>query len=129
MSEASKPRPLRVFVVENHPDTLKWLTIYLEGFGHTVVSAKTVAESLERFPTADCEVLICDIGLPDGTGWDLLKKLPRERPFYAIAMSGFGRNADSARSREAGFREHVLKPFEPKKMIALLEQASRRPEG
>jgi CheY-like chemotaxis protein len=123
MNSFSEPQPLRVFVVENHPDTLKYLTIYLEQMGHTVTSARTMQEALARLPSADCQVLISDIGLPDGDGWELLQRSRLGGAVYAIAMSGFGMNADFLRSKAAGFRHHMLKPFDPAELDALLEEA------
>ena len=123
-NESLVSHPLRIFVVENHPDTLESLQIYLEEMGHTVASAGTVADALAALPDANCDVLISDIGLPDGTGWDLLQRLQLPRPIYPIAMSGFGMNADHARSRAAGFRHHLLKPFTLKELDVLLEEAA-----
>ena len=121
-------RPLRIFIVENHPDTLRWLGLYLEQLGHTVLSARTMEDALEALPKANCDVLISDIGLPDGDGWTLLRTLReshRPHPGYAIAMSGFGLNADRTRSEAAGYRHHMLKPFNPDALDTLLEEAAR----
>jgi two-component system CheB/CheR fusion protein len=126
------PRPLRIFVVENHPDTLTWLSRYLEGMGHEVQSARTVAEALAAIPKSGCEVLISDIGLPDGNGWELLRGLCPDShlcPIYAIAMSGFGMNSDRATSKAAGYRHHLLKPFDPDELDAALEEAAREVEA
>ena len=117
---------MRVFVVENHPDTLRSLRLYLELAGCAVESASTVAEALAMIPRTHCDVLISDIGLPDGDGWGLLRTL-RERdqaPAYAIAMSGFGMNADHVRSQDAGFRHHLFKPFDPGDFDAMLAEAA-----
>jgi CheY-like chemotaxis protein len=123
MNSFSEPHPLRIFVVENHPDTLKYLTIYLEQMGHTVDSARTMREALEKLPSAEFQVLISDIGLPDGDGWELLQRSRLARTVYAIAMSGFGMNADFLRSKAAGYRHHMLKPFDPAELDAMLEEA------
>ena len=122
----TQPRPLRIFVVENHPDTLKYLRMYLEMMGHEVSSAPTVAQALAALPASDPDVLLSDIGLPDGTGWELLERLEGllDRPPFAIAMSGFGLGADQARSRAAGFRQHLLKPFPPDRLGDLLDEAA-----
>ena len=116
---------LRIFVVENHADTLKYLSLYLEATGHTVVSAKTMAQALEALPNAGCDVLISDIGLPDGDGWELLRTVQLPRPIYAIAMSGFGMNADHVRSKDAGYRHHLLKPFVPSELDVVLAEAAK----
>lgn len=124
MSKALESHSLHIFLVENHPDTLKWLALYLEDFGHVVTKAQSREEAVASFPSAGCEMLITDIGLPDGNGWELLAQLD-PRPRYAVAMSGFGMNADSLRSREAGFRHHLLKPFKSSELDRILEEASR----
>ena len=117
--------PLRIFVIENHEDTLKYLTIYLEQLGHTVFSAATMTEALAALPSANCDVLISDMGLPDGNGWELLQRLQLSQPIYAIAMTGFGLGADRAKSKAVGFRHHLLKPFDPDELDAVLEEAAR----
>ena len=124
-SSPNSAHTLRVFIVENHPDTLKYLRMYLEETGHVVQSARTLAEALAALPEADADVLISDIGLPDGNGWDLLHDVRLPRPIYAIAMSGLGMNADRARSSAAGYRHHVLKPFSPDELDTMLEEAAR----
>ena len=128
VASTNDPRPaLRVFVVENHPDTLKYLRMYLEMMGHTVFVARTMEEALTALPCADCDALISDIGLPDGDGWELLRRVHAHlpRPLYAIAMSGFGMNADHLRSQEAGYRHHLLKPFKPAELDSMLAEAAQ----
>src|SRR5262245_47051064 len=116
---------MRIFVVENHADTLRWLSTYLEDCGHTVVSATTLADSLKLLPEANCDVLISDIGLPDGDGWQLLEKVCLPQPIFAIAMSGFGKEADNERSRALGYRHHLIKPFRVTELDKILEEAAR----
>jgi CheY-like chemotaxis protein len=122
-------RPLRIFIVENHEDTRFLLGLLLEQLGHTVFSATTLTETLEKLPDADCDVLISDIGLPDGNGWELMARLGDNAPRYAIAMSGFGMTSDRQRSLAAGFRHHLLKPVEPNQLERLLEEAAAEIEG
>ena len=116
---------LRIFVVENHPDTLKYLCLYLEQMGHVVDSACSKTESIVRLTGRPCDVLISDIGLPDGNGWELLQQAPSPKPRYAIAMSGFGMHADRERSLAAGYRHHLLKPFPPEELDELLAEAAQ----
>lgn len=123
MSDSPENTGLRIFVVENHADTLLSLRLYLEDLGHTVLSARTIVEALRLLPASDCNMLLCDIGLPDGTGWELLQKANLSSHVFAVAMSGFGMNADSARSRAAGFRHHLLKPFKTAELDKVLEEA------
>ena len=117
-------KSLRVFVVENHPDTVRALGGYLEALGHRVTHASSLTEALELLRGDPCDVLISDIGLPDGNGWELLERADLESKVYCVAMSGFGANADRARSRAAGYRRHLLKPFDPEELDAILDEAA-----
>ena len=126
---ADLSKPLRIFVVENHRDTREYLQLYLETLGHTVLTADSMTKALAALPQADCDVLISDIGLEDGDGWLLLRRLQVPRPLYAVAMSGFGRGADEVRSQEAGYRHHLLKPLYPKELDDVLAEASRERAG
>ena len=116
--------PLRIFVVEDHRDTLQSLKIYLEQMGHIVFSARSKAEALKEIPRANCHVLISDINLPDGDGWELMEEIQNLRPSYAIAISGYGMKADRERSAESGFRHHLVKPVFPPKLESLLEEVT-----
>ena len=130
MQAAPSIRPLRIFVVENHGDTLRYFKMYLETCGHTVFPARTMTEAYRALPDADVDVLISDIGLPDGTGWELLERLRQigAAPRYALAVSGYGTAADRARSEAVGFRHHLTKPFNPDDLDRWLEEAGRELE-
>jgi len=117
-------RPLRIFVVENHEDTRFLLCLLLEQLGHTVFSSPTLVGALEVLRATRSDVLISDIGLPDGNGWDLMTRLGDHRPPYAIAMSGFGMSSDRQRSLNVGYRHHLLKPVEPNQLERLLDEAA-----
>ena len=118
-------KTLRIFLVENHRDTLAYMQMYLEASGHTVRSADSMTKALAALPGANCDVLISDIGLPDGDGWMLLRLVQLPHPIYAIAMSGFGMGADQLWSQEAGYRHHLLKPIDPAQLDAALAEAAR----
>jgi CheY-like chemotaxis protein len=115
---------LRIFVVEDHQDTLQVLQTHLEQLGHSVLSASTKAEALKEIPGANCHVLISDINLPDGNGWELMREIDSLRPYYAVAISGYGMKADRDRSAEAGFRHHLVKPILPERLESLLKEAT-----
>jgi CheY-like chemotaxis protein len=123
MTALKASHPLRVFVVEDHPDTLVALCLYLKVVGHNVRSARTKEEALRKIPEANCDVLISDIGLPDGNGWELIREIGDCRPHFAIALSGYGTEADRERSAKAGFRHHLIKPVSLDKLAAVLDEA------
>ena len=114
-------RALRILLVENHPDTRLSLAMLLEQCGHVVVSAETMGEALDLLATQDWDVLLSDIGLPDGTGWELLQRARPLHEIYAIAMSGYGMSADRERSLAAGYRHHLVKPMAPEQIERILE--------
>lgn len=117
-------QPMRVFVVENHADTRELLKAMLEGMGHEVAAADSMSKALREFPAAGCDVLISDIGLPDGDGWELLARLDLAKPVFAIAMSGFGTASDRMRSKQSGFRYHLVKPMGLEQLEDILVEAA-----
>ena len=114
---------LRIFVIEDHSDSLQTLQIYLEYSGYFVMSAGSKAEALKEIPAANCDILLSNISLPDGTGWELIREIGKSGPAYAIAMSGHGTKADSKRSADAGFRHHLVKPVSPERLNTILAEA------
>ena len=122
---SSSGQVLSIFVVEDNADTLKYLTKQLQKQGHQVRHATSMRQALDELPTAGCDVLLSDIGLPDGDGWQLLQEARLKQNVFAIAMSGYGMETDRAKSREAGFRHHLLKPFSKETLRELLAEAVR----
>ena len=116
--EATHQPRLNILLVEDHEDTAQTLRDTLVGRGHRVRVAAAVGEALREAAADPCELLISDIGLPDGTGVDLLRRIQPLPTFGAIAMSGFGMEEDRVRSRDAGFARHLTKPVD----FALLEE-------
>ncbi len=117
-------RPRRVLLVEDNADTLGLLAEQLRDAGHQVMTATSVAGALEVAGDTPCDVLVADIGLPDGTGWDLLRALRERGPITGIAVSGFASDEDVARSLSAGFAEHLPKPVLPETLEAALRRTS-----
>ena len=121
--------PLRIFIIENHQDTLDAIKMFLEAQGHSVEVALDVKSALKLAPQAKFDVLISDIGLPDGDGWELMKKLREKIPgLKAIAMSGYGMRADLEKSKAAGFDSQLIKPFGPAELSEALKKALAQKE-
>jgi CheY-like chemotaxis protein len=115
--------PLKFFVVENHQDTLDAIKMFLEAQGHSVEVAPDMKSALKLAPKTEFDVLISDIGLPDGDGWELMRKLRDQIPnLKAIAMSGYGMRADLDKSKAAGYAAHIIKPFGPVELNAALNK-------
>jgi PAS domain S-box-containing protein len=116
---------LRLLVVEDNADTARALGKLLRAAGYWVQTADTVAAALELAARERFDVLVSDIGLPDATGYELIKRLRQRCKLPAIAMSGFGMDEDLRKSRDAGFSEHLVKPVR----VSQLEEAIQRVVG
>ncbi|MEO6568381.1 MAG: ATP-binding protein [Opitutaceae bacterium] len=108
--EKKKAAVLRLLVVEDHVTTLKALANLLERDGHRVTTAANVAEALAAAATNTFDLVISDLGLPDGTGTELMEQLRDRYHLRGIALSGYGMEEDLARSSAAGFVTHLVKP-------------------
>jgi two-component system CheB/CheR fusion protein len=104
-------RPLRILLVEDHGVTAKMMRMVLAADGHTVEIASDVATALELAETQPFDLLLSDLGLPDGSGHDLMRELrQRGHKLPSIALSGYGQEEDICHSQEAGFAAHLTKP-------------------
>ncbi|XHR28478.1 MAG: PAS domain S-box protein [Chthoniobacteraceae bacterium] len=126
---ADKAPPLRILLVEDDKSTRTVLARLLRRDGHQVSTAGSCAEALNVLraqPEAQpFESLLCDLGLPDGSGLDLVGPVKERSPgVEAIAISGFGMAEDVRRSREAGFDSHLVKPVNIEDLRSTLAHAA-----
>jgi CheY-like chemotaxis protein len=114
--------PLRLLVVEDHADTAMVLAKLLSGWGHKVTRAATAADALKLCLDHSFDIIISDLGLPDMTGYELMKQVKEKYGIRGIAMSGYGMEEDIRKGEQAGFSAHLVKPVN----IARLEASIRR---
>ena len=117
---------LKILLVEDDETTLRLLARLLEGLGHQVTRAATLAAARQKAETAEMDLVISDLGLPDGSGLDLMREIRTARPVPAIALTGYGMDEDLRRSREAGFDEHLTKPVNFRTLEGIIVRLSRR---
>jgi signal transduction histidine kinase len=115
----------RLLYVEDHRETLAAVTELLERDGHRIFGARTVREALLQAEKNECDMVLSDLGLPDGTGFDLMSEIRRRYGWPGIAISGFGMNPDLRESEAAGFVRHLIKPID----IATLRQTIQEVAG
>ena len=89
--------------------------------GHHLTAVGSVREGLAAAAVGTFDAVISDLGLPDGTGFDLIREIHREHAWPGIALSGYGMDEDVRRSHEAGFRVHLVKPIDFKQLQRALE--------
>lgn len=99
-----------ILLVEDHEPTRTALTSLLTRRGFHVVVAATVHEARRLAANAPIDLVISDIGLPDGNGYELMAELASSRQMPGVALTGYGGDYDIARSRAVGFSRHLTKP-------------------
>ena len=117
-------RRLRILVVEDDVDSANAIGTVLSLRGHDVVVAHSVAEGL-AYGRDGFDVLVSDIGLPDGTGIELMTTLRQAGDVRGIAISGFGTPEDVRQSLGAGFERHLTKPVHLDELIEVIEPMAR----
>src|SRR6266700_1047636 len=105
------PRHRRVLVVDDHHDTCTGMKRMLERRGYEITVAHSAEQAVEKVRTQDFDLLISDIGLPDRSGYELMRELRSSKGLPGIALSGFGTEQDVNEARAAGFSEHLTKPI------------------
>jgi PAS domain S-box-containing protein len=115
---------LKILLVEDHPDTVHIMTKLLRARGHRVRSASSVKDALATAASETFDLLISDIGLPDGTGLQLMTALKKSAhaPRQGIAISGFGSEEDLRKSAAAGFDHHLVKPVDFGRLNKIIAQ-------
>jgi CheY-like chemotaxis protein len=115
----------RIVVVEDHVTTAHALKMFLETQGYIVTIADGVKMALQTVKDSVFDLLICDLSLPDGNGWDLMKQLSDTHPIRGIAFTASDGPEDIARSRNVGFLEHLVKGCPAEEVARAIEQALR----
>ncbi len=122
---------LKIFLVENHDDTLTYLARYLRNCGHEVQSTKNMTGAIQAITSTDFDLLISDIGLPDGDGGELMRQIgeSKSKPPFAIAMSGHNTRSAMEKNRLAGYQHHLVKPFLPEELDVIIEKVAAGTES
>jgi len=112
----------RILVVEDNDDNREMTRILLETFGHEIHEAADGVSAVELAVQLEPDVVLIDIGLPGIDGYEVARQIRsklRDRS-RLIALSGYGQQKDRHQAFEAGFDEHLLKPVDPKRLLAVL---------
>ncbi|WP_437489029.1 PAS domain-containing protein [Sorangium sp. So ce1014] len=121
--------PRRVLIVDDNADAAATLGGLLRHLGHHVVVAHNGPDALALLNSAQPDTALLDIGLPVMNGYDLARRM-RERitadELLIVAISGYGQEHDRERSLAAGFDDHLVKPVETNRLLAVFELGRAR---
>ncbi len=118
-------RGMHILVVEDHGDTRSVLRRLLEHCGYDVAAAENVHDALSLLENLRFDVLLSDIGLPDGDGLQLVKEAKKRHSFKkAVALTAWDRDEDRERGLRAGFDDYLTKPLDFMKLRSVLAQAA-----
>jgi CheY-like chemotaxis protein len=118
-----KPQALRILVVDDNVDAAAVLAGILTEHGHEVVAVTDAMEAMSTFDGFRPQVVLLDIGMPGMNGLEIARRIRERarspRPLI-VAVTGWAKSEDEARSREAGFDLHLVKPVEEAALLQLL---------
>jgi PAS domain S-box-containing protein len=125
---------LNVLLIEDHEDTAEVMSQLIRGLGHEVAVAGSVADALAYAARTRFDLVLSDVGLPDGTGVEFIHAFRKTSDAPAIALTGFGTDDDVRRCLDAGFTAHLTKPVNFEQLERLIERmnaahAAERPES
>ncbi|CAN5723249.1 hypothetical protein BH09VER1_BH09VER1_35000 [soil metagenome] len=124
-SSAPKEK-LNILLLEDHPDTAAVMASVLSSMGHTVKVSATVAEGCASLREGEFDVLLSDLGLPDGSGLDFIREARKTCRTPAIALTGYGMAEDIKKCIKAGFDEHLTKPIDFERLQKVLKRVAAK---
>ncbi len=118
---APAPRT-RILLVEDSDDNREMMRILLEGAGHEIHEAGDGVSGVELAVELEPDIVLIDIGLPGIDGYQVARQIRAKLGDRSrlIALSGYGQPKDRQRAFDAGFDQHLLKPVDPERLLAIL---------
>jgi len=122
---------LKVVVIDDSPEIIEVVSLcfQLRWSGTNVVSAPTGTKGLELIEAESPDVVILDIGLPDMTGFEVLRELRRFSQVPVIMLTVRGEDTDVAKGLELGADDYITKPFSHIELVARVQAVLRRVQG
>ncbi|MGG6270463.1 PAS domain S-box protein [Leptolyngbya sp. AN03gr2] len=120
--DATSLAGIRILAIDDDPDMLNLIAFVLQDFGADVKAVTTARAALECLSQFRPDILLSDIAMPEGDGYELVQqvKLSPEGQIPAIALTAYASASDRERSRLAGFQQHLVKPVDPENLVAAI---------
>lgn len=122
-------QPLTILIVEDHEPTRAALKVLMTRRGHSITTVASIEEARQAAASEVFDLMISDIGLPDGSGYDLMEELHAAHGIRAIALTGYGMEHDISRSTSVGFLAHLTKPVRIQELEAVISKFALPPPG
>lgn len=116
---------IKILLIDDNVDFAVTMSMALEYFGNKIHIANTGKEGISKFSSERPNVVICDIGLPDISGYEVVAEIRRLHDFsqelpLLIALSGYAQDKDKLQAKNAGFDKYFTKPINLEDLIDLL---------
>ena len=118
-----------ILIVDDDLQLRRFLRTTLAGHGHTIAEAGSVAEAIDAIARVHPAVILLDLGLPDGDGLSVLRKIPAETRPPVIVLSARGQEGDKVTALDAGAEDYLTKPFGASELLARIRVVLRRAGG
>lgn len=115
-----------ILLLEDHADTAQVLSQVMRGMGHSVETCDTVAGALKMIELQKFDLILSDLGLPDASGIDFIRKVRETLQIPAVALTGYGMSEDIKKCLAAGFDDHLTKPIDFQRLQKTLQAVTRR---
>jgi CheY-like chemotaxis protein len=128
---AAQAHGTHVLVVDDYPDALEIWAIYLRSLGYRVSMAADGAEAIEQAERLRPDIIVLDLELPGVSGFEAarrIRSLPETQHIPLIAATGYSHSRQLQLAREAGFDRVVVKPCDPDRLVAEIEELLRQSE-
>ena len=118
------PRSLRILIADDEPDSVTALKLLLNDEGHDVIGLSKGADVMRKIEEFKPEVVVLDIAMPDVSGYELAKEIRKRygqiTPLLIAITGRYKQASDKMLGQIVGFDHYLLKPYEPKELLALL---------
>ncbi len=119
----------RVLVVDDEPQTARYLTLNLQGRGYEVVVAADGCEALKIAEETNLDLVLLDLGIPGPDGFAVLEALRRWNDVPVVVISARGQERDKVRALDLGADDYLTKPFGVQELLARVRAHLRRADG
>ncbi len=117
---------INLLAVEDDPGVADLLSGYLGDHGYAVTVVQSIAAMRTSFDRASPDIIVLDVGLPDGDGWEALRWLRQRSHVPVMMLTGHGETVDKVLGLELGADDYLSKPFELREVLARLHTIERR---